>query len=195
MTSDLKPIVRRLAAGAALAGLAALAGCQSAIFNPEAREDNPAPCPNVIVLQDAGRMVSFNGAEAAENVAYTAEITNVSTSCRYYGDAPIEAEVEIDFAFGRGPAAGGSAFDASYFVAVTRTNRSVIAREEYTLPVRFRGDRLTVNLSDTVGKITIPRRDEKTSGTNFEIVVGLSLTREQLLYNRSGRSLRFPELD
>lgn len=179
-----------------LALAALVTGCSTlADWRDSANKENPAPCPNVIVLQDAGRMVQFSGEPALQNVAYTAEITNVQTTCRYYDDAPIEAAVEVNFAFGRGPQATASAMDVSYFVAVTRMDRDVIAKEEFTLPVRFRGDSATATLSDTVGSIVIPRKDSSTSGTNFEIVVGLALTREQVLYNRSGQSLKFPDLD
>ncbi|MEL7488715.1 MAG: hypothetical protein AAGJ87_16055, partial [Pseudomonadota bacterium] len=43
--------------------------------------------------------------QTLENVAYTAEVTNVTLNCRYFADRPIDASVEIDFAFGRGPKA------------------------------------------------------------------------------------------
>lgn len=178
-----------------IAGVVALSGCSTVNrFGKAQNEANPAPCPNVIVLQDAARMVNFSGPEALENVAFTGEITNVETTCRYYDDEPIRAEVTVDFAFGRGPMAQDGTLQANYFVAVTRTDKDVIAKEEFSLPVRFSRNSTVATLRDKVGNIVIPRKDGEVAGNNFEIVVGLALTREQVLYNRSGKSLKFPDL-
>ena len=169
----------------------AVAACSS---SREARERNPAPCPNIVVLEDAARMIEFEGEAALENIAYSAEITNVETACRYFADRPINAEVTIDLAFGRGPqgAAGDKVF--KYFVAVTRTDLEVIAKEEFQVPIKF-GERTTVVLKEEeIEKILIPRAGEQTSGLNFEIIVGFSLTPEQAVFNRSGASLKFPDL-
>ncbi|ADM08523.1 hypothetical protein PB2503_02227 [Parvularcula bermudensis HTCC2503] len=182
-----------------LVGLAALLSACGSVGDTlddlsASSERNPGPCPNVFALGDAASKVEFIGPAALENVAWSAEITDVRTSCRYVDDKPIRAEVAIDFAVGRGPAATGAQHDLRYFVAVTRRNTDVIAKEVFTLPVQVRGELATVRLSEEVANILIPRADADTSGTNFEIAVGLVLTREQLLYNRSGQSLRFPEL-
>lgn len=159
-----------------------------------ADQANPAPCPNVFVLDDAARLIEFAGDPALETVAFTAEVRDVRSACRYVEDSPIRATVEMDLAVGRGPAADGETFPLTYFVAVTRTNRDLIAKEEFTVPVTFRGDTAVVSFTEDIDEIEIPRKGEQTSGINFEIAVGLSLSREQLIYNRSGRSLKFPEL-
>ncbi len=161
-----------------------------------ARERNPAPCPNAVVLADAARLVVFEeGAEETiENVAWSAEVEDVSLQCRYYSDKPIDASVEIAFAFGRGPKADANARPFRYFVAVTRTDREVIAKETFTVDVKF-GDRDAVErVEEKIGDIVIPRRGETTSGVNFEIVVGLVMTREQAIFNRTRKSLKFPTL-
>ncbi len=177
-------------------GAIGLSACSTVkdTFDQRALERNPAPCPIVIVLPEASRVIKFQGGEALENVAWTGEINNVETSCRYYEDEPIEAEVKIHFAFGRGPMAQSNQANMKYFVAVTRTNRDLIAKEEFTLPVKFRGDQRVTEMSDTVQKIIIPRKDAKVAGGNFEIVVGFVLTKDEVLFNRSGKSLRFPNL-
>ncbi len=171
-------------------------GCSSVpkAFDNKAQERNPAPCPNVLVLPEASRVIKFNGEKTLENVAWTGEILGISTTCRYYDDNPIEAEVTVDFAFGRGPMADSNQTQMKYFIAVTRTNRDLIAKEEFVLPVKFKGNKTTVQLSDNVQKILIPRKDENISGVNFEIVIGFSLSRDEVIYNRSGKSLRFPDL-
>lgn len=188
--------VGRIAAfGIAGSLLLALAGCGNTKEIRAAREANPAPCPNVIVLSDAARMVEFaSEEETIENVAWSAEIEDVSLSCRYFSDKPIEAAVDIALAFGRGPAAPATAREYTYFVAVTRTDREVIAKETFTVPVRFDGKSNVKRQREEIERIFIPRAREGISGTNFEVIVGLSITPQQVVYNRSGKSLKFPDL-
>ncbi len=175
---------------AAVAALAA--GCSSS--RKEAQLKNPAPCPNIVVLQEASRLVEFAGEERIEDVAWTAEIEDVTLACRYVGDKPIDAEVAIRLAFGRGPKATADERQYAYWVAVTRTNREVIEKKEFVVPVEFGGDNAVKRVRQEIEEIVIPRKGEETSGTNFEVVVGLVLTPQQAIYNRSGKSLKFPEL-
>ncbi|MEO1242068.1 MAG: hypothetical protein AAFX54_09175 [Pseudomonadota bacterium] len=184
--------MNKLLAGALIAAVAAPVGCSST--NRAAREANPAPCPNVIVLSDAARLVEFDGEQQIDDVAYTAEITNVTTRCRYYDDRPIDAEVDVNFAFGKGPKGADGEKYFKYFVAVTRKDIEVIAKKDFYVAADFNDDRIVVVKEEEIDKIVIPRAGEETSGLNFEIVVGLSLTPEQTIYNRSGKSLKFPQL-
>ena len=181
---------------AALApALLALSGCASdeARERREARNANPAPCPNIVVLQDAARFIDFEGEEAIDNVAYSGEIVDVTSTCRYFEDEPIDAGVTIDLAFGKGPkgAEGKKAF--TYFVAVTRKNTEVITKKEFAVEVNF-GDKPVETARIDIDKIVIPRADENISGVNFEIIVGFSVTPQQAIFNRSGKSLKFPNL-
>ncbi|MFQ5563975.1 MAG: hypothetical protein ACE5FO_10455 [Parvularculaceae bacterium] len=184
--------MRKVVAGVFIAAALTTAGCSG--FSREAKKRNPAPCPNILVLSDAARAVEFDGEQTLEDVAYTAEITDVTLACRYFADKPIAAEVSVDLAFGRGPRAGSREHEYKYFVAVTRRDSEVIVKEEYTIPVKFDRDRDTARVREKIDKIIIPRASEKTSGTNFEIIVGLSLTADQVIFNRSGKSLKFPGL-
>lgn len=171
------------------AGLAG--GCGT---TEESLKANPAPCPNIVALQDAARQIVFVGDETIENVAWTAEVADVSLACRYFADKPIDASIEIALAFGKGPKAEGRAHEFGYWVAVTRSNMEVIEKREFVAPVKFDDDETIVVIKQSIDKIVIPRKSEKTSGTNFEIVVGLAVTPQQAIYNRSGKSLKFPEL-
>jgi hypothetical protein len=184
--------MNKMLAGALFAAGLATTACSS--FSKEAKETNPAPCPNVLVLTEAGRLIEFDGEERLEDVAYSAEIMDVTVSCRYFGDKPIELEVDLDFAFGRGPkgAAGQKVF--KYFVAVTRTNLEVIAKKDFAVAADFKGDRVVVVTTEKIDKIVIPRKDSEVSGLNFEIIVGMSLEPDQMRFNRSGKSLKFPRL-
>ena len=91
------------------------------------------------------------------------------------------------FAFGKGPKAAGDEKDYTYFVSVTRRDRSVLAKDISTIRVKFPKGADTVTRRETVTGIVIPRASETVSGTNFEVIVGFELTPEQLAYNRSGK--------
>lgn len=171
--------------------LVALAACGS---TKEAKQANPAPCPNIVVLSDAARLVDFDGEQRLEDIAWTAEVENVSLTCRYVANKPIDASMKINFAFGKGPKANGESHNFGYWIAVTRTNREVIEKREYVVPVKF-GDTDSVRRAEhEIKEIIIPRKDESVSGVNFEVVVGLVVTPQQAIYNRSGKSLKFPDL-
>lgn len=173
---------------------AVLSGCAAYQKRAAAQQVNPAPCPNVFVLQDAARFIDFGeGEPSLEAVAYSGEFDSVETRCRYYDDVPIQAEVDLTFSVGKGPAGATGTYDVRYFVAVTRTNRDVIAKQEFSTPVTFREGRNVVRVSQSINDIMISRKGAETSGVNFEIAVGFILDRDQVIFNRSGKSLKFPE--
>lgn len=184
--------MNKLLAGALIAAAATTAACSS--VNKKEREANPAPCPNVVVLNEAARILEFDGEEQLENIAYTGEITNVNIACRYFGDEPIDAEISVDMAFGKGPKGDNGKKYFTYFVAVTRKDLEVITKKEFTVPVDFKDDREVVVIEEEIDKIVISRTNEDVSGVNFEIIIGFALTPEQAIFNRSGKSLKFPNL-
>lgn len=184
------PFATRISAG--LLGLVMiLGGCSGSTAS---LERNPAPCPNVLVLSEAARIIEFDGEESLDNVAWTGEVANVSVSCRYFEDKPITGSLEIDFNLGKGPKGDGRIKEYNYFVAVTRRDLEVIAKKEFTVRGDFGGANSVDSVRENIKSFVIPRAGDKTSGTNFEIIVGFSLSREQLIYNRSGKSLKFPNL-
>ena len=152
---------------------------------------NAGPCPSQGAIYDVARYVKFgeSGDQLYSNIAFTGEIIDVRTFCRYYEDEPLQAEIEIDFAFGKGDFATSDQHAYPYFVAVTRRNGKVLAKEYFQAPADFNGQRLT-GTTELIGKIEIPRSDSSISGSNFEILVGFDLTEEQLQFNREGRRFR-----
>jgi len=185
--------MNKLLAGALFAAVLGAAGC-SAFGNREAREKNPAPCPNILVLMDASRVIEFDGEERLEDIAYTGEITNAEIVCRYVEDKPIDAEISIDLAFGKGPKGESGEKVFKYFVAVTRKDLEVIAKNEFLVQTKFDSKKTIVLEKEKIDKIFIPRAGDHISGTNFEIIVGFSVSRDQVIFNRSGKSLKFPDL-
>jgi hypothetical protein len=151
---------------------------------------NAGPCPTVGALYDAGRIVKFEGdSEQYPDITYTGEVIGVRLFCRYVDDQPLLAEVEIGFAFGQGPKGTSDRHDYEYFIAVTRRNRVVLARENFTVSADFRKGPVT-SAAEVISSIKIPRLDSSISGGNFEILVGFVLTDEQLEFNQAGKRFR-----
>lgn len=182
----------RITIASAIAAGLLLTGCQNVQETFGTPEPNPGPCPNALALYDAHRLVEMRGEELIfANVGFTAEILNVASLCRYSDrDAsPINMEMGVRLAFGRGPAAIGDTRTYELFVAVTRTDRAVIHREVFPITVQFEPGQDRVELIEDFANISIPRAEADTSGVNFEVIVGFELTQEQLEFNRDG--LRF----
>lgn len=182
-------MLNRLSALPALAALAALSACQGGIGNSLDSRQNAGPCPVSGSLYEASRIVELDGGIQFSNITYTGEITDVELFCRYAGDDPLTAELQLDFAFGKGPLAASDSHTYTYWVAVTRRNGTVLARETFTVEADFSNGPVDAE-REVISSIIIPRVDESISGVNFEILVGFELTDDQLQFNREGRRFR-----
>ena len=153
---------------------------------------NAGPCPLMGVLYDSSRVVAFAqpGNQRYANIAYTGEMQGVRGLCRYVEADPIDMTMEVEMAFGRGPAATSDTQTYRYWVAVARRGRAPIEKAYFDVEVRFPRGQTVVTRTEDIGRIVIPRANEEISGENFEILVGFELTPEQLQFNREGRRFR-----
>jgi hypothetical protein len=153
---------------------------------------NVGPCPLMGVLYEGSRIVDFAapGNERYANIEFTGEMQGVRGLCRYLDDDPITMSLEIDMAFGRGPAATSDRQTYRYWVAVTRRGRAPIEKAYFDVDVRWDRGEAVVTRTEEIERIVIPRAAADTSGENFEILVGFELTPEQLAFNREGRRFR-----
>jgi hypothetical protein len=156
---------------------------------------NAGPCPYVKVLYDASRMVEFkDNREASNAVIYSGEIQGISAGCKYRGTDPIELRVEVLFALGRGPEAAplsqSASRDFTYWVAVTNRNKTVLAKEYFTVPARFAAGEDRALYTDKLDSIVIPRAGEGVSGANFEVLIGFDVTPQMAEFNRDGKRFR-----
>ncbi|MEM6626729.1 MAG: hypothetical protein AAF719_08505 [Pseudomonadota bacterium] len=181
---------RKLAISSTALATALLSGCGT-VSNAFESTPNVGPCPVTAALYDASRLVEIVGdREVYNNVGFTGEVSSVQGYCRYVDDDPITMELDIDFAFGRGPAAAGDEHTYQYFVAVTRRDLVVIEKEVFDIDVEFRDGADRAAVRERIDRITIPRANAGISGVNFEILVGFELTDAQLDFNRQGKRFR-----
>jgi hypothetical protein len=152
---------------------------------------NAGPCPFVKTLYDAGRYVEFkDDREASANVVFTGEIQGISAGCQYKDEQPIRVAMDILFELGKGPQAAGNQKTYRYWVAVTDRNRSVLAKETFSLPVSFPAGKDRVYVTERINEVIIPRAKMETSGANFEILVGFEVTPQMADFNRQGKRFR-----
>ncbi len=152
---------------------------------------NAGPCPFVKTLYDAARYVEFkDGVAASANVGYTGEIQSITSVCAYKSNEPIRVQARVLFELGRGPQATGRGTTYKYWVAVTDRNNAVLSKEWFSLPVNFPSGQDRVYATETLGLITIPRRDAKVSGANFEVLIGFDVTPQMADFNRQGKRFR-----
>ena len=172
--------------------LLALGACQSGsgIGNAFDSRQNAGTCPPAGAIYNASRIVQFSGDDQRfQNVEYSGEIVDVRLYCRYAGTDPVRAEIEIDFAFGKGPAGTSNRKDYTYWVAVTRRSGKVLNKEQFTVSADF-SDGPVSGTTEVLQRIIIPRADESVSAANFEVLLGFDLTEDQLTYNTEGRRFR-----
>lgn len=161
------------------------------LLGADANTANAGPCPLLGVLYDSSRLVEFKGeGERYANVAYTGEMRGVRGLCRYTGSNPIEMSLDIEMAFGKGPAGEASSRVYRYWVAVTRSNSAPIEKHYFDVTVNFPRGEDRMAGADTIQRIVIPRANDTVSGANFEILVGFELTPAQIAFNRAGKRFR-----
>ncbi len=153
---------------------------------------NAGPCPLMGVLYDNARTVDFAvpDSQRYSNIEFTGEVNGVRGLCRYVGDDPITMNLEIDMAFGRGPAATSDRQTYRYWVAVARRGRAPIEKAYFDVDVRWPRGQSVVTHTEQIERIVIPRANDTVSGENFEVLVGFELTPEQVQFNRDGRRFR-----
>jgi len=174
------PIALRLAVLAAPLLLGACETLKSIDFNPE--PELPPPCPRAVVGENAGRLTRFSGAgEDPANIVFEAEIADLAGSC-VYDDDSIEVDLQIQLVAGRGPAATDDNAKFNYFVAVARTDKTILSRDAFDTLIELPGNQ-TRNQTVEELEQTIPLAEGE-SGANFVIVVGIEMTPEELEFNR-----------
>ncbi len=153
---------------------------------------NVGPCPLMGVLYDNARIVDFAtpGQERYSNIEFTGEMQGIQGLCRYVDANPITMSIDIDMAFGRGPAATSDRQTYRYWVAVTRRGVAPIEKAYFDVDVRFPRGEAVVTQRESIERIVIPRATADLSGENFEVLVGFELTPEQLQFNRDGKRFR-----
>lgn len=157
--------------------LVALSGCSS---------DAPDNCPGAssIVMTSVGTVFKNAMSTDASNILYTAEITGVTASCDADKDAQSStSSVNVSFRATRPPNGGAAQYKVPYFVAISQADR-LVTKKEYEIEFSFDPGQTETTFSDTINSVAVTADQDKHT-YDYEILVGLQLTKAQLDYNRS----------
>ncbi len=150
------------------------------------------PCPYVKVLYDAARYHQFkNDVQTTSAAMWTGEINGIQSECAYTGTDPIQVGMDVSFSLGRGPQAEGQTNVYHYWIAVTERDKTVLAKQEFELPVTFAEGQQRVDVNTRLEGIYIPRKDITVSGSNFEVLIGFDVTPQMAEFNREGKHFRY----
>ncbi len=139
-------------------------------------------CPEVLRVADAAHLVRFDGAgRDLTDVRFEVELQQVGLSCEYDDDV-VESVLLVTMIATRGPADNQRQAPLKYFVAIATLDQKIVAREEFEITVPFEGNRTRVAVTEEL-KPRIPLKAGQT-GADYQIFIGLSLSREELRYNR-----------
>ena len=150
------------------------------------------PCPYVKVLYDAARYHQFkNDVQTTAAAMWTGEINGIQSECAYTGTDPIQVGMDVSFSLGRGPQAEGQSNVYHYWIAVTERDKTVLAKQEFELPVTFAEGQQKIDVNTRLEGIYIPRKDITISGSNFEVLIGFDMTPKMAEFNREGKHFRY----
>lgn len=150
----------------------------------------PPACPRIGILADAATVVKFRPGPGRDltDVEHEAEILNVDRTCELTdGGTAANVIVTIQMAASRGPAAPETTTIAlPYFLAVVeRATQRIVAKESIAGQVELTPGRRRAGVGEEITE-RIPLGAGR-SAADYEILVGLELTEEQLEYNRRRR--------
>ncbi len=162
--------------------VAFLAGCSSS---------KPTLCPGAAALVDASQMTVFREGMAADpsTALYTISIVKVSSNCdltlarNKKTDVSSNTAMSVSFRATRAPNGIDARYSVPYFVAVTAGGK-VLSKKEYAANFGFAPGQAVANFSVDIDstKITVGKGMHS---YNYQIFVGLQLTKTQFEYNKT----------
>ena len=166
--------VRALALLAAAA--AVLGGCQA---------DRTPDCPTMTALVPTSEASVFVPGMPPDptNLLYRVEIVKVDSSCdldKKTSDADVS--LEVHFRATRAPSGNAAGYSVPYFVAVTEGTDKVLLKKQFKAQVSFEPGQTSVDFTDSIASTQVNPQGEK-KAYDYQVLVGLQLTKEQLEYN------------
>lgn len=153
-----------------------LAGCSS---------KGDSLCPGAAALVEASTLTGFAPGATPDpaHMLYRVAVGNVTTDCSIDpGARTADSSVDIHFVATRAPTGEAVQYRAPYFVAV-RQGADIITKKVFWVTFGFAPGEASTNFDQSIGSTVIKIANDK-QPYDYQILVGLQLTREQLEYNR-----------
>lgn len=168
---------RLVAALLSVAALATLGGCGILFSEPV------PPCPRVAILDQAQSTTIYRDGPGRDltDVAYEVALLDVIGVCDYDIDddeSTVTLEYSLMFQATRGPAASDDTVEVPYFVALAGPDKQILAKEVFTVGLRFPEFAVRVVTTEQIYQ-EIPLRSGRDASLH-DTFVGFQLTRAQL---------------
>jgi hypothetical protein len=164
-----------------------LAVCLAALAVSSCADDKKiAFCPGMTAVLDAYMAATFQpGAPPLPtNALYTVEIVNVKGSCSFDKQGKTsDSNVTVTFGATRARPGDAAQYTVPYFVAVTQ-GETIITKTLRKITFSFAPGEKFATFQDDIDDVSLVTDGEK-KPYDYQILVGLQLTKEQLDYNRS----------
>ncbi|MEQ8347142.1 MAG: hypothetical protein RIB84_21455 [Sneathiellaceae bacterium] len=174
------PSVRAAALLLLLLAAAATAGCS--------KSKPPPPCPEVRIIAITSEMTRFRPGPGRDltDVEYEVSAEGISGGCTYRDEGTlVEIELTATFVVERGPALQGDTVRFPYYIAIVTRDEQILTKAVFEADAVFEPGQRRVGLSET-SRERIPLADGQIS-LDYEVLVGLQLSQEELAYNRRER--------
>jgi hypothetical protein len=160
------------------AAFALLAGCVGQ------KTDN---CPTLAAMLDASSLTVFRQGTTPDpaNVLYTVRIVDVTGSCSFNKKKrSADSDVTVTFRATRAPTGDAVQYTVPYFMGITEGTDRVLTREAFSVPFEFAPGEASVTFTDNIKDADVVAKYGSLP-YDYQVLVGLQITKEQLEYNRN----------
>ncbi|SRR5665213_23301 len=143
-------------------------------------------CPGITSVLDAVVVTQFKPGTAPDpsNVLYTVKVANVEGSCSYDKQGrSSSSDVDINFQAARAVGGDAAQYNVPYFVAVSTGDR-IVTKQMRSVQIEFAAGETTASVDESVKSVDL-QTDHDKKPYDYQILVGLQLTKAQLDYNRA----------
>ncbi|MBI3675555.1 MAG: hypothetical protein HY243_02940 [Proteobacteria bacterium] len=148
--------------------------------------DRPENCPDTSMLASASIVSIMRDGTAPDpaNELYTVQLGKVTSTCRLSEeDRTSEEDVEIKFRATRSSSGEAATYTVPFFVAVAQAGK-VVSKKPYMVQVSFQAGETVTKVDQDIDSVVI-NVDRDKHAIDYQVLVGLQLTKEQLEYNQA----------
>lgn len=177
--------------------LPALVACALGLAACAGSAERPPACPRAGVLNDAATMTRFapGGGRDPLDIDFNVEIADLASGCQFEKkgkkfDRLVVAVAPV-LVTTRGPANASRKADYVYFVSLIGPDGDILNKQSFPVTVSFSGNQRELTLRDDDPPVTVDiplTRAE--DALNYEVILGLQLTEDELQYNRQRTGAR-----
>jgi hypothetical protein len=145
-----------------------------------------AKCPSTGVLAETSSVAVFTPGQkmVPANIVYQAQVRRSTISCSVDKDQhTADTSLEIAFRGLRKNGGGAAQYTVPFFVAINDSDGNLVFKKTYSTNLVFEPGQTQVDFTQPIDDIPI-RMVRSKQAFDYHLIVGLSLTRQQLDYNR-----------